>query len=221
MFSLRGYLCKNLLLHWQWLSWTSLIQWADIGLKTKTELDANLRLFYAEARNKDGENYSRSKLLGLRNGLNRYLNNLPYKKGIHIAIDPAFQQSNQMLDARGAKRQTQTCVIECEDLQRLKESAVITSIQIYVWFHVNLYFNSVDVDRKRKETWRSPVFSSSRMKTANDTQHATMGHDETSKTLRGGHRHKLRESWKNVPESTMKEVSKAAGLYQLLPLGDS
>ena len=100
MFSLRGYLCKNLLLHWQWLSWTSLIQWADIGLKTKTELDANLRLFYAEARNKDGENYSRSKLLGLRNGLNRYLNNLPYKKGIHIATDPAFQQSNQMLDAK-------------------------------------------------------------------------------------------------------------------------
>ena len=26
----------------------------DIGQKTKTELDANLRLFYAEARNKDG-----------------------------------------------------------------------------------------------------------------------------------------------------------------------
>ena len=68
-------------------------------------------------------------LPGFTTGLNRYLNNLPYKKGIHIAIDPAFQQSNQMLDARGAKRQTQTCVIECEDLQRLKESAVITSIQ--------------------------------------------------------------------------------------------
>ena len=64
---------------------------------SKTELDANLRLFYAEARNKDGEN---CKLLGFRSGLDRYLNNPPYKKGIHIATDPAFQQSNQMLDAK-------------------------------------------------------------------------------------------------------------------------
>ena len=69
------------------------------------------------------------------------------------------------------------------------------------------------------------------MKPANDTQHGTMGHDETSKTqsinfsniehAEGGHCHKLQETWKNVPESTMKEVSKAAGLYQSLPHGDS
>ena len=72
----------------------------DIGLKTRTELDANLRIFYAEARNKDGVNYSRSTLLGFRNGFNRYLNNLPYKKGIHNATNPAFQQSNQMLEAK-------------------------------------------------------------------------------------------------------------------------
>ena len=72
----------------------------DIGIKTKTELDANLRLFHAEARNKDGENYSRSTLLGFKNGLDRYLNNPPYKKGIDIATDPTFQQSNQMLDAK-------------------------------------------------------------------------------------------------------------------------
>ena len=42
-----------------------------------------------------------------------------------------------------------------------------------------------------------------------------------AKHAKGGHRHKLRETWKNVPESTMKEVSKAAGLYQSLLQGDS
>ena len=48
-----------------------------------------------------GENYCcRSKLLGFRNGLDCYWNNPPYKKGTHIATDPAFQQSNQMLDAK-------------------------------------------------------------------------------------------------------------------------
>lgn len=62
----------------------------DIRQKTKAELDANLRLFYAEARNKDGGNYSRCTLLGFRNCLERRLNNPPYKKGIHIATDPAF-----------------------------------------------------------------------------------------------------------------------------------
>ena len=78
--------------HSEWASARGIT--GDIAVKSKAELDANLRLFYAEARNKDGGNYSRSTLLGFRNGLERYLNNPPYKKGIHIATDPAFQQSN-------------------------------------------------------------------------------------------------------------------------------
>jgi len=36
----------------------------DIGQKTRAELDTNLILFYAEARNEDRDNYSRSILLG-------------------------------------------------------------------------------------------------------------------------------------------------------------
>ena len=40
------------------------------------------------------------KLLGFRSGLDRYLNNPPFKKGIHIATDPAFQQSNKMLETK-------------------------------------------------------------------------------------------------------------------------
>jgi len=39
-----------------------------------------LRLFYAEERNKDEGNYSRSTLLRFRNGLERYLINPPYKR---------------------------------------------------------------------------------------------------------------------------------------------
>ena len=79
-------------LHSEW----ALAQGIDenIGGKTKEELNKNLRLFYAEARNKDGRNYSRSTLLGFRNGIERFLNNPPFKKGIHIATEPAFQQSN-------------------------------------------------------------------------------------------------------------------------------
>ena len=64
-------------------------KWAsarEINRDTKTELDANLRLFYAQME----KTTVRRTLLGFRNGLDRYLNNPPYKKGIHIATDPAF-----------------------------------------------------------------------------------------------------------------------------------
>ena len=122
----------------------------SIGPKAKTELDANLRLFYTEAWNKDGENYScRNTLLGFRNGLDRYLNKPPYKKGIHIATDPAFQQS------KDAKRKD----MKKHGEQNVKHKPLPLSVKtcsvwkraplslLYnVWFHVNLYFNSVDVD---------------------------------------------------------------------------
>jgi len=40
------------------------------------ELDENLRQFYAKARHRNGENYSRATLLSLRNGIERFLNSL-------------------------------------------------------------------------------------------------------------------------------------------------
>ena len=162
----------------------------DIGLKTKTELDANLRLFYAEARNKDGEN---CKLLGFRSGLDRNLNNPPYKKGIHIATDPAFQQSNKMLETKlkdmkkhgeqNVKHKfTQTCATEREDLTRLKESAVITSIQCLVSCQPVFQFCRRGQEGQRNLTKSSFLF----LQDENSEWYATMGHDEASKTRRGG-----------------------------------
>ena len=64
------------------------------------DLDRNLRQFYAEARNKEGENYSRATLLSLRNGIERYLNTPPHSLGIRFTHDPRFVLSNQMRDAK-------------------------------------------------------------------------------------------------------------------------
>lgn len=80
---------------------------------------------YVEARNRDGGNYSRSTLLGFRNGLEHYLNSPPYKKCIQIATDPASRQSNQMLDAK-LKKKLKKPTIEREDLRRLKERSPIS-----------------------------------------------------------------------------------------------
>ena len=84
--------------------------------------------------------------LGL-SGLDRYLNNPPDKKGIHIATDPAFQQSYQMLD-------TKLKDMKKHGEQNVKHKPVPLSVKtcsvwkkaplslLYnVWFHVNLYFN--------------------------------------------------------------------------------
>ena len=44
----------------------------NLAEMTITELDESPRQFYAEARNKEGENYSRATLLSLRNGIERF-----------------------------------------------------------------------------------------------------------------------------------------------------
>ena len=49
------------------------------------ELDEKLRHFYAEARTKDGNLYSRSSLLCLRNAIERHLNNPPINRGINLS----------------------------------------------------------------------------------------------------------------------------------------
>ena len=64
------------------------------------ELDSKLRQFYAEARTKDGQLYSRSSLWSLRNAIERYLNNPPLSKGITISRSEEFKSSNQLLQSQ-------------------------------------------------------------------------------------------------------------------------
>ena len=116
------------------------------------ELDRNLRQFYAEVRNKEGENYSRATLLSLRNGIERYLNTPPHSLGIRFTHDPRFVLSNQMLDAKikqlkqeGMQNTKHKPAIEKEDLAKLKTSEVFSftkplSLLRNVWFHVSLFW---------------------------------------------------------------------------------
>ena len=62
------------------------------------ELDQNLARFYAEARTKKGEEYSRSGLLGFRNSIELHLNN----NGVAVKISKnrVFQNSNKIIDAK-------------------------------------------------------------------------------------------------------------------------
>lgn len=104
------------------------------------ELDETLRLFYAEVRNRDGADYSKSTLLCFRNGIERYLNGPPHNKGIQISSSPAFKKSNLMLDAkikkikttRERKHSTQTS--HCHSRSSETESVHHTESILPHWF---------------------------------------------------------------------------------------
>ena len=153
-----------------------------------------MKVFYAEARNKDGGTYRRSTLLGFRNGIERYLNNPPFNRGIHLATDARFQQSNQMLTAKlknmkqnGEENIKHKPAISLEDLRKLKESELMSAITpqslLYnVWFHVNLYFCRRGREGQRNLTKASFMF----LADENGEEFATMAHDEASKNHPGG-----------------------------------
>ena len=138
---------------------------------TVGQLDVNFRRFYAEARNKAGEPYSKSTLLGFRHSFERYLNRPPFNQGLNLSSDPRFKRSNEMLNAQivHLKRQGKENVkhkpaIEDEDLKKLKTSqgialtSPLTLLQ-NVWFHVVLFFC-----RRGREGQRQLKRSSSNLK---------------------------------------------------------
>ena len=88
-------LCRFLLIAWCTEKRLS----KNLHEMSKKELDKNLRYFYAEARTRGGALYSRSSLLGLRNAIERYLNNPPFNRGISITKRTEFQSSNKLLQS--------------------------------------------------------------------------------------------------------------------------
>ena len=158
------------------------------------QLDTNLRRFYAEARNKSGEQYSKSTLLGFRHSFERYLNAPPFNRSLKLSSDPRFKRSNEMLNAQiiSLKRQGKENVnhkpaIEHEDLTKLKTSQAIAltnpfSLLRNVWFHVVLFFC-----RRGREGQRQLKKSSFRFEAdASGRRFITMAHDEATKNHPGG-----------------------------------
>lgn len=165
---------------------------------TTGQIDTNLRRFYAEARTKTGEMYSKSTLLGFRHAIERYLNSPPHNRSYKMSSDPRFKRSNEMLDAqivrlkRSGKENVQhKPAIENEDLQKLKSSEVLSlnnpmALLQNVWFHVLLYFC-----RRGREGQRQLTTSSFKFEVDGaGRKYVTMAHDEVSKNHPGGFKDK-------------------------------
>jgi len=158
------------------------------------QIDTNLRRFYAEARKKTGEPYSRSSLVGFRHSIEIYLNFPPHQRNLKISTDPRFNRSNQMLDAQivSLKRSGKENVVhkpplEDEDLLKLKFSQALSlnnplALLRNVWFHIVLFFC-----RRGSEGQRLLKCSSFKFEVDGaGRRYATMAHDELSKNHPGG-----------------------------------
>ena len=159
---------------------------------SELELNEALRRFYAEARNKNGGEYSRSSLLGFRSAVERHFaaNDVQLK----LTNNPIFQKSNKMFECklkvnrREAKENIQhKPVIEPADIRKMSKSPFLShnnpaGLLRRVWFIVALYWCRRGSEGQRELRRDSFAFN----KTADSRQFATMSHEEATKNHQGG-----------------------------------
>ncbi|KAM7012988.1 uncharacterized protein LKV04_000469 isoform 2-T2 [Tautogolabrus adspersus] len=124
----------------------------DFETLDKEALCAVLRSFYAEARSKSGQLYSKSSLISIRSSLNRYLNEPPYCRTLDLTKDPELRSANltlaaviRRLEEQGAGPVVQKQAITRSDLRKLYESSVFNTDTSFgllnkVWFETCMYF---------------------------------------------------------------------------------
>lgn len=115
----------------------------------KTGLAEVLRTFYASARTQDGKVYSKSAMVNLRAGINRYLVSPPLNRDINLVSNDAFFEANKVFS--GVFREL--CPQDAEhhqslflnDVVQMYESGILStnnplSLQRKVFFEINLHF---------------------------------------------------------------------------------
>ena len=85
-----------------------------------------LRKFYGTVRQKNGNEYSKSGMINLRSGINRYLHAPPYKKSFDLMNDRVFTQANLVFSGRlrdnkdkGLDVSAPRIALDKEDLEKL------------------------------------------------------------------------------------------------------
>ena len=93
---------------------------------TVDELADLLRKFYGTVLSKQGKEYSKSGMINLRSGLNRYLQSVPFKKTYDLMNDQVFLQANKVFSGclrdnkeRGLDTSQPRQPIEQSDLEKL------------------------------------------------------------------------------------------------------
>ncbi|PFX14624.1 Uncharacterized protein KIAA1958-like [Stylophora pistillata] len=131
----------------------------------KDELNACLKSFYTSARKQDGQFYKSSSLKANRAALDRYLCMPPHSKQFYIVADPAFTETNNILDAFVKKLRKSGKIsgvvhkkaISKQEVEKLFQSGELgpadnkdpAQLQRTTWFYLGIYFGKRGKENQR------------------------------------------------------------------------
>ena len=125
-----------------------------------SELDLRLRRFYGEVNNKVGKSYCKSSLVGIRCGINRWLQGPPFTRNINIMLDREFRIANKVLTGRIKKNNAKGLhaikshpPLSATDVAKLYSTGTLSnsnpeSLQFKVFFELALTFG-----RRGRKGW--------------------------------------------------------------------
>ncbi|KAJ8021450.1 hypothetical protein HOLleu_38657 [Holothuria leucospilota] len=121
----------------------------DFEKLSADDLNAFLRVFYAEVRNKQGERFAKQSFVGLRAAIHRHLTGEPFCRQMNILQDREFQAANNVfkgvlkqLKREGHDKSQHKVPISPGDLEKLKTINVSSprGLQQLAWFYIEYYF---------------------------------------------------------------------------------
>ncbi|KAJ1159373.1 hypothetical protein NDU88_012040 [Pleurodeles waltl] len=158
---------------------------------SKSDLAMILREFYATVRTSDSQHYSVSSYVCMRAGINRYINDPPYRRNFNIMRDSEFNSANNVflatlkkLKKEGKDATDSHPAISPVDMQKLKKSKVLNTntpdgLIRTVWFNIQIHF----ARRGRKGQRELPANAFKILTDPQGFKYATLAFDEKTKSL--------------------------------------
>ena len=165
----------------------------DFETLPEKELDIKLRQFYAEVRNRKGDFYSKSSLLGIRASLNRHLRGPPYYRKMCLVTDQAFNPSNHVFIAMirkikrlGKDTTSHIPTISDDDLSKILSEKSFDlssplSLQQVTWFNIHYNFARRGRENDRLLTKDSFIFETD----SQGKEYAKLAYNEKTKNHQG------------------------------------
>ena len=185
---MKGYI--NIL---DWLKTHDLPQ--EFEVLDETQLAELLRRFYGEVNSKNGKPYSKSAVIGIRAGFNRYLQGPPHNKSVNIVSGKSFMAANKVFTGRirlnkaaGLDVSKHKTAVAPGDLKRIYDTRILsndnsTSLLHKIFFEISLHFGRRG--REGLATLKKQDFVFCRDDQNPDSEFATICFNETTKKNHG------------------------------------
>ncbi|XP_023838894.2 uncharacterized protein [Salvelinus sp. IW2-2015] len=182
-----------------WLAEKQMI--VDFSTIEKSEMNVLLRDFYCSVRRGKGGEYCIPSYIGIRAGVNRFINLPPLSRAWCLMKDSEFTSSNNVfigvlkkIRREGRDKTTHPKVIKAQDLEILQNSTVLSpytprGLVNKVWFDIQLHFGPRGKEGNRRLTPQSFVIKHDE----NGAKYATM----TSNEERQNHKDAEEQNWQN------------------------